>query len=92
MEYGANRIPRRYEPPTGTILYKNGDDYNGSISVPRSLLGISAYDFDADNPSRDLVFPTGVTELKVVLYIPTTVEVKANSAVHFAEEALFSGR
>jgi hypothetical protein len=88
MEYGANRIPRNYKP-VQHLLYKNADDYNGLI-LPE--VGYVCLDFEADNPSRDLVFPKGVTELKVVPTIPATVEPKANSAVQFAEEALFSGR
>lgn len=88
MEYGANRIPRKFEPPQH-LLYKNANDYNGLI-LPE--VGYTVLDFEADNPSRDLVFPKGVTELKVVPVIPNTIEIKANSAVHFAEEALFAGR
>lgn len=88
MEYGANRIPRNYEPPQH-LLYKNADDYNGLI-LPE--VGYFVLDFEADNPSRDLVFPKGVTELKVTPNIPATVKIEPSSAVHFAEEALFSGR
>ena len=88
MEYGANRIPRNYKP-VQHLLYKNADDYNGLI-MPE--VGYTVLDFEADNPSRDLVFPKGVTELKVVPTIKASVEIKANSAVQFAEEALFSGR
>jgi hypothetical protein len=88
MEYGANRIPRNYKP-VQHLLYKNTDDYNGLI-LPE--VGYVCLDFEADNPSRDLVFPKGVTELKVVPTIKASVEIKANSAVQFAEEALFAGR
>jgi hypothetical protein len=88
MEYGANRIPRNYKP-VQHLLYKNADDYNGLI-MPE--VGYVCLDFEADNPSRDLVFPKGVTELKIVPTIKASVEIKANSAVQFAEEALFSGR
>lgn len=88
MEYGANRIPRNYKP-VQHLLYKNADDYNGLI-LPE--VGYVCLDFEADNPSRDLVFPKGVTELKVVPTVKASLEIKANSAVQFAEEALFSGR
>jgi len=88
MEYGANRIPRNYKP-VQQLLHQNADDYNGLI-LPE--VGYVCMDFEADNPSRDLVFPKGVTELKVVPTIKSSVEVKANSAVQFAEEALFAGR
>jgi hypothetical protein len=88
MEYGANRIPRNFKP-VQHLLYKNADDYNGLI-MPE--VGYVCLDFEADNPSRDLVFPKGVTELKIVPTVKAAQEVKANSAVQFAEEALFSGR
>lgn len=88
MEYGANRIPRNYKP-VQHLLYKNSDDYNGLI-LPE--VGYVCLDFEADNPARDLVFPKGVTELKVVPTVKSSQEVKANSAVLFAEEALFAGR
>jgi hypothetical protein len=88
MEYGANRIPRNYRP-VQMLLQKNADDYNGLI-LPEA--GVVVLDFEADNPSRDLVYPKGVTELKVVPKIATSVTPGANSAVEFAEEALFAGR
>lgn len=88
MEYGANRIPRNYKP-VQHLLYKNADDYNGLI-LPE--VGYTVLDFEADNPARDLVFPKGVTELKIVPTVKSSVEVEANSAVQFAEEALFAGR
>lgn len=88
MEYGANRIPRNYRP-VQMLLQKNADDYNGLI-MPEA--GVVVLDFEADNPSRDLVYPKGVTELKVVPKIATSVTPGANSAVEFAEEALFAGR
>jgi hypothetical protein len=88
MEYGANRIPRNYKP-VQHLLQKNADDYNGLI-LPE--VGYVCLDFEADNPSRDLVFPKGVTELKVVPTVKASVSINANSAVQFAEEALFSGR
>lgn len=88
FEYGGNRKPRVHEPPQ-TLLAKNVEDYNGRI-IPKA--GYFVFDFEADNPSRDLVFPKGVTELKTVVVVPTGVEVKENAKVHFIEEALFAGR
>lgn len=88
MEYGANRIPRNFNPPQH-LLIKNADDYNGLV-LPEC--GYFILDFEADNPSRDLVFPKGVTELKIVPTVKASVEIKANSRAHFAEEALFAGR
>lgn len=88
MEYGANRIPRNWKP-VQHLLYKNADDYNGLI-LPE--VGYVCVDYEADNPSRDLVFPKGVTELMLTPTFKPSLEIKANSAIQFAEEALFSGR
>jgi hypothetical protein len=88
MEYGANRTPRNFKP-VQMLLQKNADDYNGLL-LPE--VGYVCLDFEADNPSRDLVFPKGVTELKVVPTISVSVSLNANSAIQFAEEALFAGR
>lgn len=88
FEYGGNRKPRVHEPPQ-TLLYKNILDYNGLI-LPKA--GYSIFDFESDNPSRDLVFPKGVTELQAVYNIPAGTALNANAHVHFVEEALFAGR
>ena len=88
FEYGGNRKPRVHNPPH-TLLSKNAEDYNGRI-LPKA--GYYVFDFEADNPSRDLVFPKGVTELQTVQTIPAETEVKSNARVHFVEEALFAGR
>jgi len=88
MEYGGNRIPRVYRP-VQMLLQKNSDDYNGLV-MPEA--GTIILDFEADNPSRDLVYPKGVTELKVVPRIPASFTPASNSAVEFAQEALFAGR
>lgn len=88
FEYGGNRKPRVYEPPH-VLLGKNVDDYNGRI-LPKA--GYAVLDFEADNPTRDIVYPKGVTELKTVVVVPTGVEVKSNARIHFVEEALFAGR
>ncbi|HET7120299.1 MAG TPA: hypothetical protein VFI17_03485 [Solirubrobacterales bacterium] len=88
FEYGGNRKPRVHNPPT-TLLDKNVKDYNGRI-LPKA--GYSVFDFESDNPSRDLVFPKGVTELQTVFGIPAGTTINANAHVHFVEEALFAGR
>lgn len=88
FEYGGNRKPRVHSPPH-TLLSKNAEDYNGRI-LPNA--GYFVFDFEADNPSRDLVFPKGVTELQVVVNVNGETEVKSNAKVHFIEEALFAGR
>jgi hypothetical protein len=88
FEYGGNRKPRVHSPPH-TLLSKNAEDYNGRI-LPKA--GYYVFDFEADNPSRDLVFPKGVTELQTVQNVSSETEVNENAKVHFIEEALFAGR
>ena len=88
FEYGGNPKPRVHNPPQ-TLLAKNVQDYNGRI-LPKA--GYSVFDFESDNPSRDLVFPKGVTELQTVFNIAAGTTINANAHVHFVEEALFAGR
>lgn len=88
FEYGGNRKPRVHAPPQ-TLLAKNAEDYNGRL-LPKA--GYYVFDFEADNPSRDLVFPKGVTELQTVQRVPAATSVNGNAHVHFIEEALFAGR
>jgi hypothetical protein len=85
FEYGGNRRPRTYAPPT-QLLEKMQQDYNGLIAPNFAVL-----DFEVDNPQRDLVYPKGVTELKSVAKVPAATTVLAGSKVHFIEETLFSG-
>ncbi len=88
FEYGGNRKPRVHNP-VATLLTKNVQDYNGRL-LPKA--GYSVFDFESDNPSRDLVFPKGVTELQTVFNIPVGTTINPNAHVHFVEEALFAGR
>jgi hypothetical protein len=83
--YGGNRKPRIYNP-TSHMLEKNARDYNGRV-VPYAV-----FDFEADNPARDLVYPKGVTELAVEVNVPSGTTLNANSKIHFVEDTLFAGR
>lgn len=84
--YGGNRKPRVYNPPE-QLLLKNLRDYAGLIQP-----GYFVFDFEGDNPARDLVYPKGVTELAIELNLPNTVVLNANSRIHFVEDTLFAGR
>jgi hypothetical protein len=83
--YGGNRKPRVYAP-VSHLLEKNARDYNGLV-VP-----FAVFDFEGDNPARDLVYPKGVTELAVEVNIPTSIVPNANARVHFVEDTLYAGR
>jgi hypothetical protein len=88
FEYGGNRRPRVYNPPT-KLLEKNAQDYNGRVLPPA---GYTVHDFEVDNPMRDIVYPKGVTELLVANNVPTGTTINANAHTHFIEETLFAGR
>jgi hypothetical protein len=93
QQYGGNRRPRTFNPPQ-ILLEKNTHDYNGRI-LSTSVAGSGGYfvlDNEVDNPVRDLVVPKGVTELYVVVNIPTSVTLNANSHAHVVEETMFKGR
>jgi hypothetical protein len=83
--YGGNRKPRVFNPPE-QLLAKNVRDYNGRIQP-----GYLVFDFEVDNPARDLVYPKGVSELAVEVNIPTGTTINANARIHGVEETLFSG-
>jgi hypothetical protein len=84
--YGGNRKPRVYNPPE-QVLLKNLRDYAGLIQP-----GYVVFDFEGDNPARDLVYPKGVSELAIEINVPSTVTVNTNARIHFVEDTLFAGR
>jgi hypothetical protein len=83
--YGGNRKPRIFNPPE-QLLSKNVRDYSGLLK-PNWIM----FDFEIDNPARDLVYPKGVSELAVEVNIPTGTTINGNARVHFVEETLFAG-
>lgn len=85
MKYGGNREPRVFQP-IEQLIEKNVQDYNGRIRPGFALL-----DFEIDNPDRDLVYPKGVTELKVTPRVAAGTTVNANARVHTLYETLFQG-
>lgn len=85
MKYGGNKEPRVYAP-IEHLLEKNVQDYNGRIKP-----GFAVLDFEIDNPARDIVYPKGVTELKVIPRVAAGTTVNANARVHTLYETLFSG-
>jgi hypothetical protein len=83
--YGGNRKPRVYNP-VSHLLEKNARDYNGLVG------DFTVFDFEGDNPARDLVYPKGVAELAVEVNIATGTTINANARIHFVEDTLFAGR
>jgi hypothetical protein len=89
--YGGNRKPRVYNP-VSHLVEKNSRDYNGLILPNGGAPTYAIFDFEGDNPARDLVYPKGVSELAVEVNIPTGTTVNANARIHFIEDTLFAGR
>lgn len=86
VRYGGNRQPRVYKP-TVWLVEKNQRDYNGVLSVAN--LTFSVFDFEVDNPVRDLVIPEGLVELESQIEIPGTVTVNAGAYLHYVQESLY---
>lgn len=83
--YGGNRIPRSFAP-IEMLLEKNVQDYNGRVRPGWVIL-----DFEVDNPRRELVYPKGVTELKLRATVPSGTTINANAKTHVVSETLFAG-
>jgi hypothetical protein len=83
--YGGNRQPRVFDP-VEVLLEKNAQDYNGRVRPGWAIL-----DFEVDNPKRELVYPKGVTELKLVPEVATGTTINANAHTHVVSETLFAG-
>ncbi len=76
LEYGGNKDPLVWEPPT-QLLEENAADYNGAIVIggennePAKGLPFLIVDQERDNAMRDMIIPTDLVEFRAVLGIPT---------------------
>jgi hypothetical protein len=86
VEYGANRRSREFRPME-QLIEKNVHDYNGRLKP-----GYVLFDNEVDNPVRDLVYPRGVTGLKIVATIATGTTINANARAHAVEETMYPAR
>lgn len=86
VEYGANRRSREFRP-VEQLIEKNVHDYNGRLKP-----GYVIFDNEVDNPVRDLVYPRGVTGLKIVATVPSTTTINANARAHAVEETMYPAR
>jgi hypothetical protein len=84
IEYGAAEKPLDYSP-AHFLAWKNLDHY--ADALPASYL---AFDFLAENPPRDVILMTGVTDLVVVPTINAAVTVAAGASVRAVQETLFA--
>lgn len=90
LEYGTNRKPEVYSgggAGQGALLLldENQRNYNGVL-----LPGYKVFDFEADNPDRDIVYPRGVSELQLVNKVTAGATVNAGAKCHFVSETLYS--
>jgi len=86
FRYGGNRIPRDFNPPQ-MLLQKNMDDYNGLVVV--NGLTYTFFDFEVDNPTRDLFLPESLVELQAQFDIPTSVTVNSGAYLLSMQESLY---
>ena len=90
LEYGVNRKPEVYSGGSAgqgalLLLDENQKNYNGVL-----LPGYKVFDFEADNPDRDIVYPRGVSELQLVNKITPGATVNNGAKCHFVTETLYS--
>lgn len=75
LEYGGNKDPLVWTPAS-ELLEENADDYDGPLLVQG--IHFLAIDNERDNPTRDMIIPESLTELRTVTGVPAAF--KAESA------------
>jgi hypothetical protein len=85
IEYGGNKDPLNWTPAS-QLFEENADDYDGPLSVQ----GVTflAVDNERDNPSRDMIIPESLTELRAVLGIPAGFKPE-EAAILTSQETLY---
>jgi|GEM_PF-6997938 len=86
-EYAGNQRPRRYNP-VRPLRSKMAGDYNGDIN-PRAQ-HYFLFDFEVDNPMRDVVYPKGVIDLQTVVAVKSGTSL-TNAKQHVVAETLYGG-
>jgi hypothetical protein len=84
IEYGAGQRPLDYNP-AGFLMAKNLEHYGDALP-----LDYYAIDMLAENPPRDVILMTGVTDLNLVVTINAGVVLAAGSAVRVVQETLMA--
>jgi hypothetical protein len=85
IEYGGNKDPLVWAPAR-ELLEENADDYDGPLNVEG--LHFLAVDQERDNPTRDMIIPELLTELKGTIGVPA-VGVNANAQIVTSQETLY---
>ncbi len=85
LEYGGNKDPLVWVPAM-ELLEENADDYDGPLVV--FGMHFLAIDNERDNPTRDMIIPESLTELRSVIGIPAAF-VPSNAVILTSQETLY---
>lgn len=85
LEYGGNKDPLVWVPAL-ELLEENANDYNGALNTQG--ITMLCLDNERDNPSRDMVVPESLTELRAVVGVPAAF-VPSAAAAFAAQETLY---
>lgn len=86
LRHGQN-MPMREYSPAKLLTYKNAKQYNGPIDP-----GYQVFDFVSENPIRDAIIPRDLTDLEVVVNVPSGTTVNSGAHGHLFEEVLVQSR
>lgn len=78
IEYGGNKKPRVWTPAS-QLLELNADEYDGPISI--GGVHYLIVDNEVDNPTRDMIIPESLTELRAVIGVPAATVLKEAKAL-----------
>lgn len=67
LEYGGNKDPLVWTPAS-ELLEENADDYDGPLNIQG--IHFLAIDNERDNPTRDMIVPESLVELRTVIGVP----------------------
>lgn len=78
LEYGGNKDPRIWTPAS-QLMESNADDYDGPLTI--GGVHYLAIDNEVDNPTRDMIVPESLTELRAVIGVPSGTAVEEAEAI-----------
>lgn len=82
LAYGGNKLPQVWD--MASLVARNNEQYGAPLPYKYVAL-----DMVRENPQRDAVFLQGVTDLRAIVNLASSVVLGANSNVHVVEETLF---
>lgn len=96
LEYGGNKDPLVWTPAS-ELLEENADDYDGPIQIgaaggtaatATNSMSFLVLDTERDNPSRDMIIPESLTELRAVIGVPAAFKPE-NAVIFTTQETLY---